>query len=108
MSVIILGLFLLWALWGLGGLIVDKTRNAIEDRAIKKAGVKEALDNATQGIINRVDPQIMHTKEAVSDFRKFVYENLPGLEDRIARHGRQQDYIRFVLPYKNKSTKGRR
>ena len=108
MGIIILGILLIWVLWRLGCLIVDKARDAIEDRAIKKAGVKEALNNATQGIIKRVDPQIMHTKEAVSAFREFAYDKLPGLEDRIARHGRQQEYVRFVLPYKKKSTKGRR
>lgn len=108
MGKVLVGIFLLWVLWSLGGLIVDKIRNSIEDKAIRKARVKESFDESTQRILKRMESQIMESKEAVSTFREMAYEKLPGLEDRIARHGRQQEYIRFVLPHKKKSTKGRR
>ena len=87
---------------------MDKIRNSIEDKAIRKARVKESFDESTQRIIKRMESQIMDSKEAISAFREMAYEKLPGLEDRIDRHERQQEYIRFVLPYKKKSTKRRR
>ena len=108
MGKVLVGIFLLWVLWSLGGLIVDKIRNSIEDKAIRKARVKESFDESTQRILKRMESQIMESKEAVSTFREMAYEKLPGLEDRIARFERQQDYIRFVLPYKKKSKKGRK
>ena len=108
MGKVLVGIFLLWVLWSLGSLVVDKIRNSLEDKAIRKARVKESFDETTQGIVKRVDLQIAHSKDAVSEFREMAYEKLPGLEDRIARHGRQQEYIRFILPYKKKNSKGRR
>ena len=78
MGKVIFGIFLLWVLWGLGGLLVDRIRNAIEDKAIRKAGVKEAFDTTTQRIVDKVNPQIIRTKDAVADLREMAYEKLPG------------------------------
>ncbi len=87
---------------------MDKIRNSLEDRAIKKSGIEATLDSTTKTILGRIEPQIKESKDAVSSFRELAYDKLPGLEGRIERHGRQQDYIRFVLPYKDKGSKRRR
>ena len=108
-----MGLFLLiiigiWILWGVGHWLADRIKESIEDHAIKKSGVQEALSTASHDVCRRLEPEIRQARTSVMSFREMALERLPGLEDRIARHQRQQDYVRFVLPYKGKSTKKRR
>lgn len=108
-----MGIFLLviigiWILWGVCHWLVDRIKEALEDRAIKKSGIQEALSNASNGVCRRIEPEVQQARTSVMSFREMALEKLPGLGDRIARHQRQQDYVRFVLPYKGKNTKKRR
>lgn len=105
MGKIFFGIVLLWILWGLGSIIVDKIKNSIEDRAIRKARVKETIDNTAQNILKRIGPQIMRTKDNVSAFQKMAYDKLPGLGDRISRDMLSQHLNRYNIPYKKKRKK---
>ena len=107
MGYIILGIIALILLWRLGALIVEKVREAIEDRAISKYRIKEDLIDSSNKANERWDSQILQARNAITSFRAFALERLPGLEDRIARHERQQDYVHNVLPYKRNKKRRR-
>lgn len=108
MGYIIGGIFVLWILWGLGSWLFGKIRDSVEDRAIRKNSVKEALAIASQNANRRLEPQIQQSKEAVNDFRKLAHDRLPGLQDRMNRNSNQQFYIHHVLPYKSGNKKRRK
>ena len=108
MGAIILIVIGLWGLWAIGRWSFEKIRNYIEDFAIRKSRIKEDTEFAAQGACRRLDPYVQQAKADVATFRELAFESLPGLQGRIERHQRQQDYVHFVLPYKKKSSKKRR
>ena len=99
---ILLGIFLLLVLWSIGRIIVKNVFYSIENRAIRKARVKETLDLKTREITTMIDPQIEKSKDAMSTLCEMAFEKLPGLEGRISRYNRQYNYIRFGHPYYKK------
>lgn len=104
----ILGIFLLLVLWGFVSSIVEKIKNSREDRAIKKAQIKEVIENKTQDIIKKIDPQIKRSRESFFAFREMANKRLPDLEYHMINNMRQKKYERFVITNKKLNTKVKR
>ncbi|MBO6223089.1 MAG: hypothetical protein J6N56_04860 [Bacteroidales bacterium] len=104
----ILGIFLLLVLWGFVSSIVEKIKNSREDRAIKKAHIKEVIENKTQDIIKKIDPQIKRSRESFFAFREMANKRLPDLEYHMINNMRQKKYERFVITNKKLNTKVKR
>ena len=97
---IILIIILLWALWSFCKYVVAKIRDKIENKAIHKLGLKEDLQAMTESVNNTIEQELNQIRNSVSSFQKTAFQCLPGLEDRIERDRRKQNYILNVLPYK--------
>ena len=108
MGYLILVILTLWAIWSLCTSIVNRTRSAIEDSAIKKLRVKEEIKASAQSVNSKIEQQLIVLRSSVSSFREMTYQNLPGLKKRIERDKRKQDYIHNILPYKKKKVKYKR
>ena len=100
MGYIILIIVLLWILWNFCKYIVDKVRDKIEDRAILKLGLKEDIQEMAEYVNNTIEQEINQIRNSVSSFQKTTFQCLPGLEERIERDRRKQNYIHCILPYK--------
>ena len=106
MEYIILIIILLWMLWRFCKYIVAKVHDKIVDSAILKLGLKEDIQSMTESVNNTIEQELNQIRESVSSFQNTIYQCLPGLEDRIERDRRKQDYIKNVLPYKKKGKRG--
>ena len=105
---IIYGIFLIFIVWGFVSSIVKIIKNSREDRAIKKAHIKEVIENKTQDIIKIIDPQIKRSRESFFAFREMVNKRLPDLEYHMINNMRQKKYERFVITNKKMNTKVKR
>lgn len=102
MSYIILIIIILWVLWHICKFIVIKIRDKIEDRIILKTGLKKEILSSVQSVNNTIEQQLNQIRASASSFKEFTFRTLPGIEDRIDRDTRKQNYIHNVLPYKKK------
>jgi len=108
MGYVFLIILLLWILWLLGTFIVVKIRETIENNIIRRSGLKEELKTISDSINAQMDSQIKQTKSAISSLRETFFQQLPNLENRIARDRRRNDYKNHVLPYKYNYKRRRR
>ena len=102
---ILLGLLLLWALLS---QLVEKILNTMEDRAIRKSGLKDELKSLSDSINLQLDAQIGQNKKCIRNLSEDLYQQLPDLKDRVLRDRRRVDYINNVLPYKYNFKRNRR
>lgn len=105
MGYIILIIILLWILWNFCKYIVVKVRDKIEDRVIIKLGLKEDIQGMAESVNNTIEQELNQIRNSVSSFQNITFQCLPGLEDRIERDRRKQNYIHNVLPI-NKKKRG--
>lgn len=93
--IIFIGLPILGLIWT--GII--HLQDYIEDRIIKKLGLRKRIEDAYKSICDDLDPQIEQTRKSVLDLRVMSFKKLSGLEDRMLRGKRKTDYINFVFPF---------
>lgn len=101
--IIFIGLPILGLIWT--GIL--HLEDYIEDRIIKKLGLRKRIEDSYKLICDDIDPQIEQTRKSVLDLREMSFQKLSGLEDRMVRGKRKTDYMNFVLPYR-KNYKRRR
>jgi len=108
MKYFLLSIFAIWIIGGIISWLVDRIRESIEDKVIKKSRLKEDLKTSSEMINANMDIKVEQTKTNITSLRELAFQRFPGLKERMARDDRRLNYIKNYLPYYKNQHKRRR